>query len=40
MVEDIAKTVHLALTLGEPQELTPEEVERAHSQYKNKYGQQ
>mgnify|MGYP001119862474 CR=1 FL=1 len=40
MVEDIAKTVYLALMLGQPEELPPEEVERAHLQYKTKYGQE
>lgn len=39
MVEDVAKTVHLALLLGQPEELPPEEVRRAHKQYKTKYGQ-
>lgn len=39
MVEDVAKTVHLALLLGQPEELPPEEVRRAHMQYKTKYGQ-
>ena len=39
MVEDVAKTYHLALLLGEPENLPPEEVERAHRRYKEKYGQ-
>ncbi len=39
MLEDIAKTVHLALTLGQPDEIPPDEVERAHRRYKEKYGQ-
>jgi L-ribulose-5-phosphate 4-epimerase len=39
MLEDIAKTVHLALLLGQPDEIPPEEVERAHRRYKEKYGQ-
>ncbi|MGB9587571.1 MAG: L-ribulose-5-phosphate 4-epimerase [Armatimonadota bacterium] len=39
MVEDVAKTVHPALLLGQPEELPPEEVRRAHMQYKTKYGQ-
>ena len=39
MVEDIAKTVHLALLLGQPDEIPPEEVRRSHQRYKEKYGQ-
>lgn len=39
MVEDVAKTVHLALMLGTPEELPPDEISRAHRQYREKYGQ-
>lgn len=39
-VEDIAKTVFLALLLGTPEEIPPEEVKRAHERYVRKYGQQ
>lgn len=39
MVEDIAKTVHLALTLGQPPVIPPEEVARAYKRYQEKYGQ-
>jgi len=39
MVEDVAKTCHLALQLGTPDELPPEEIERAHKRYIEKYGQ-
>lgn len=39
VLEDIAKTVHLALLLGQPDEIPPEEVERAHRRYVEKYGQ-
>ncbi|MFV9568031.1 L-ribulose-5-phosphate 4-epimerase [Thermoanaerobacter mathranii] len=39
MLEDVAKTVHLALLLGEPQEIPEEEVKRAHERYMTKYGQ-
>jgi L-ribulose-5-phosphate 4-epimerase len=39
MVEDVAKTCHLALLLGRPEELPPEEIARAHKQYKENYGQ-
>ena len=40
MTEDVARTVHHALQLGKPDELPPEEVERAHRRYTDKYGQQ
>lgn len=39
MVEDVAHTVFLALRLGEPGELPPSEVARAHRRYVEKYGQ-
>jgi L-ribulose-5-phosphate 4-epimerase len=39
MVEDVAKTVHLALLLGQPEEIPAAEVERAHRRYLEKYGQ-
>jgi L-ribulose-5-phosphate 4-epimerase len=39
MTEDASKTVHLALLLGQPDEIPPDEVERGHLQYKTKYGQ-
>lgn len=40
MTEDAARTVYYALQLGQPQEIPPEEVERAHRRYMEKYGQQ
>lgn len=39
MLEDVAKTVHLALLLGKPDHIPDEEVARAHRQYVEKYGQ-
>ncbi len=39
MVEDAAKTVHLALLLGKPDLIPDEEVARAHRRYVQKYGQ-
>ena len=39
MAEDVARTVHLALQLGQPDEIPVEEVERAHRRYIEKYGQ-
>ncbi|WP_434655485.1 L-ribulose-5-phosphate 4-epimerase [Thermoanaerobacterium thermosaccharolyticum] len=39
MVEDTAKTVHLALLLGTPDVIPDEEVKRAHERYMTKYGQ-
>lgn len=38
-VEDVAKTVFLALLLGTPEEIPAEEVRRAHDRYVQKYGQ-
>jgi len=39
MVEDAARTVWLALQLGEPQEIPPEDVARLHRRYSERYGQ-
>jgi L-ribulose-5-phosphate 4-epimerase len=39
MVEDVARTVFYALQLGTPDEIPPEEVERAHHRYVEQYGQ-
>ena len=39
MVEDVARTVWLALQLGQPEELPPEEVARARHRYVTEYGQ-
>jgi L-ribulose-5-phosphate 4-epimerase len=39
MVEDVAKTVHLAMLRGEPIAIPAEEVARGHKRYKDKYGQ-
>jgi L-ribulose-5-phosphate 4-epimerase len=39
MIEDIAKTVHLALLKGKPQEIPPEEVKRAYEWHQKYYGQ-
>lgn len=39
MTEDVARTVFYALQLGQPDELPPEEVARAHRRYVEKYGQ-
>lgn len=39
MAEDVARTVHLAFQLGQPDEIPAEEVERAHRRYVEKYGQ-
>ena len=39
MLEDVARTVHLALQLGKPDEIPDDEVRRAHEQYVSKYGQ-
>ncbi len=39
MVEDAARTVFYALQLGQPDEIPPEEVDRAHRRYLEHYGQ-
>ncbi len=39
MVEDVARTVFYALQLGKPDEISPEEVKRAHQRYLEEYGQ-
>jgi L-ribulose-5-phosphate 4-epimerase len=39
MVEDVAKTVHLAMLRGTPIPIPPEEVERGRRRYVEKYGQ-
>jgi L-ribulose-5-phosphate 4-epimerase len=39
MVEDVARTAFYALQLGQPDELPPDEVARAHRRYVDKYGQ-
>jgi L-ribulose-5-phosphate 4-epimerase len=39
MVEDVARAVWLAMQLGEPQEIPPDDVERLHQRYTNAYGQ-
>ncbi|MEM7333947.1 MAG: L-ribulose-5-phosphate 4-epimerase [Chloroflexota bacterium] len=38
MTEDAAKTVWLALQIGEPDELSPEEVAANYDRYSNRYG--
>ena len=39
MVEDVARTVYYALQMGQPDEIPPEEVARAHRRYVEQYGQ-
>jgi len=40
MLEDVSKTVHLALLLGKPKSLPPEEVKKWWDRYHTWYGQQ
>jgi L-ribulose-5-phosphate 4-epimerase len=40
MLEDIAKTCHLALLLGKPKPLPPEEIRKWYDRYHTTYGQQ
>jgi L-ribulose-5-phosphate 4-epimerase len=39
MCEDVARTVHLARTLGDVVPLDPESIEALHDRYQNVYGQ-
>ena len=39
MVEDVARTTWLALQIGRPDEIAPEDVEKLHHRYRNVYGQ-
>jgi L-ribulose-5-phosphate 4-epimerase len=39
MVEDIARTTFVALQLGQPDEIAPEDVARLHHRYTHVYGQ-
>lgn len=39
MVEDVAKTVWLAMQIGTPNIISVEEVEKWHDRYQNRYGQ-
>jgi len=39
MTEDVAKTVWLALQLGQPEEIPPEDVAKLHHRYTHVYGQ-
>jgi len=39
MTEDVAKTVHLAMQIGTPKPLDPEEAEKWYDRYHNRYGQ-
>jgi L-ribulose-5-phosphate 4-epimerase len=40
MVEDVAKTVHIAFALGTPEALSTEDIDRLYARYQNVYGQQ
>jgi len=39
MVEDVARTMFFALLLGQPEEIPPAEIKRAHLRYLQEYGQ-
>ena len=39
MCEDVARTVHLARTLGNPIPLTQSEIDALYDRYQNVYGQ-
>jgi L-ribulose-5-phosphate 4-epimerase len=40
MVEDVARTVWLALQVGQPDEIPPDDVARLYRRYRHEYGQQ
>ena len=40
MVEEVARTIHIARQLGEPQRLDDADIARLHDRYQNAYGQQ
>ena len=39
MTEDVAKTVWLAMQIGHPKPIPPEEAEKWYDRYHNRYGQ-
>jgi L-ribulose-5-phosphate 4-epimerase len=39
MVEDVAKTTWLALSMGQPEPIAPENIAKLHDRYSNVYGQ-
>ena len=39
MTEDVAKTVHLAVQLGQPREIPPDEAKKWYDRYHHAYGQ-
>jgi L-ribulose-5-phosphate 4-epimerase len=39
MVEDVARTVHIARQLGSPLPMRQEDIDRLHDRYQNVYGQ-
>ena len=39
MCEDVARTVYLAVQLGEPIPITPEDIAKLHKRYTTVYGQ-
>lgn len=40
MVEDAARTMWIALQMGQPDEIPPQDVEKLHQRYTRVYGQQ
>jgi L-ribulose-5-phosphate 4-epimerase len=39
MVEDVARTVWIALQMGQPDEIPAEDVAKLHHRYTHEYGQ-
>lgn len=40
MTEDVAKTVHLAVQIGDPKPIPPDEAEKWYDRYHSRYGQE
>jgi L-ribulose-5-phosphate 4-epimerase len=39
MLEDVARTVHIAHQLGKPEDIAQDDIDRLHARYQNVYGQ-
>jgi L-ribulose-5-phosphate 4-epimerase len=39
MCEDVARTIHIARTLGEPLPISQPDIDSLHDRYQNVYGQ-
>ena len=39
MVEDVARTVHIARQAGTPKTIAPQDIDSLYARYQNNYGQ-